>query len=822
MLGALGIRGRLLLAFFGVSAFAVLATTVAVYAFLQVGIVVERITERRVPAALASLQLSRQAERVAATAPAVLATSSKTQHDEVSNAISMEMARLEQLLAALKGTAPSTPAVAEIEGAAVGLRRNLDALETVVARRLEVVALKAELVRRLSAATTASQRLVSAGILVMNSKVPQWRAATADPTIGPETRAAVTTDLAQAISAYIPQQNAQREISALNETLLKTADASTPGDLVLISFPLRRSLLALAAVTSEIDERLRTRFKQRVTEFEELVDGPKSIVKAREDELALLAEGEKLVAENDHLSRTLTAAVDRLVAASDRDIAEAGREAAIVQRYGIGVVLGSAILSLLSSILIVWFYVDRNLLARLTGVSQSMLAIAGGNLQAPVPPSGHDEIGRMAEALRLFRETALEVEEDNLREVSKARKRLVDALESISEGFALYDADDRLVLCNSRYRELLYTGHEIDFTPGMTFESIVRRAVELGHITDAEGRIEEWFSQRLLRHLNPGEPDVQRRANGRWIMVSERRTEDGGTVAVYSDITELKLREESLSEKSTALEVLSRKLAKYLAPQVYNSIFTGNQEVEIASKRKKLTVCFSDIANFTEITDKMESEDLTQLLNQYLTEMSNIASAYGATIDKYIGDAILMFFGDPETRGTNQDAVACVKMALAMQERIRELAQIWRDLGIQSPLRCRIGIHTGYCTVGNFGSEARMDYTIVGGAVNLASRLEHEAPPGGVLISYETFAHVKDEINCEERGLLRVKGIAYPVATYEVVALKKEVATSDDRVGTDLPHFQLKIDPEFMSADERHQAKKALRHVLGILEVGKR
>ena len=263
----------------------------------------------------------------------------------------------------------------------------------------------------------------------------------------------------------------------------------------------------------------------------------------------------------------------------------------------------------------------------------------------------------------------------------------------------------------------------------MTFESIVRRAAELGHITDAEGRVEEWVAERLLRHRNPGEPEVQRRANGRWIMISERRTEDGGTVAVYSDITELKQREESLSEKSTALEALSRKLAKYLAPQVYNSIFTGRQEVEIASKRKKLTVCFSDIADFTEITDKMESEDLTQLLNQYLTEMSNIALEYGATIDKYVGDAILMFFGDPESRGVREDAVACVKMALAMQKRIGELAKVWRDLGIEPPLRCRIGIHTGYCTVGNFGSEDRMDYTIVGGAVNLASRLEHEAPP---------------------------------------------------------------------------------------------
>jgi class 3 adenylate cyclase/PAS domain-containing protein len=670
----------------------------------------------------------------------------------------------------------------------------------------------------LSAATTASQRLVASGILVVNSKVTQWRA-TADATVEPATRAAVTTDLAAAVAAYVPQQNANREISTLNDALLKANDAPTPGDLELISFTLQRSLDALAVTTSEIDERLRTRLRQRVDEFTALAKGATSIVKAREEELLALVEGEKLVTENNLLSRKLTAAVDRLVAASNQDIADAGSEAATVQRFGTGVVLSAAFLSLLSSILIVWLYVDRNLLARLAGVSQSMLAIAGGNLRAQIPTAGRDEIGRMSEALRHFRDTALEVEEKNLREVAQARQRLIEAIESISEGFALFDAEDRLVLCNSRYGELLYSG-PVELKAGMTFESIVRRAAERGYIVDAEGRVEEWVAERLFRHRNPGETAVQRRANGRWIMTSERRTEDGGTVAVYSDITELKQREEILSQKSAALEALSNKLAKYLAPQVYNSIFTGRQGVEIASRRKKLTVCFSDIAGFTEITDKMESEDLTQLLNQYLTEMSNIASTYGATIDKYVGDAILMFFGDPETRGVREDAVSCVKMAIAMQKRIGELAQVWREVGIETPLRCRIGIHTGYCTVGNFGSEDRMDYTIVGGPVNLASRLEHEAPPGEVLISYETYAHVRDEVHCEERGQIRVKGMAYPVATYQVVALKKDVPSTRAMVRADLPHLRLELEPELMSAEERHEAATTLRHALGTLETG--
>jgi class 3 adenylate cyclase/PAS domain-containing protein len=396
----------------------------------------------------------------------------------------------------------------------------------------------------------------------------------------------------------------------------------------------------------------------------------------------------------------------------------------------------------------------------------------------------------------------------------RSERRLVDAIETISEGFACYDADDRLIICNSCYRNLLYAGTDFAPSAGMSFETIIRRATERGAIKDAEGRVEEWIAERLDQHRNPGPARIQQRGDGRWVMISERRTEDGCTVAVYSDITELKQREANLAEKSTALEVLSGKLAKYLAPQVYNSIFTGRQDVRIASQRKKLTVCFSDIVDFTETTDKMQSEDLTQLLNHYLTEMSRIASDYGATIDKYVGDAIVMFFGDPETRGVKEDALACVKMALAMQTRIGELGDVWRDAGIEAPLRCRIGIHTGYCTVGNFGSEDRMDYTIIGGGVNLASRLEREAPPGSVLISYETFAHVKDEIHCDEHEHVHVKGIAYPVATYRAVDLKSNMAATRRAIRTELPHLRLEAEPHLMSADERNQALSVLREAV--------
>ena len=205
---------------------------------------------------------------------------------------------------------------------------------------------------------------------------------------------------------------------------------------------------------------------ERVEELRSFIDGPESILAAREQELAVIKHAQGLLAENVSLSREVGAALDRLVGAAKQDIGAANGEALAARRLGSGVLIGMVLLSLVSSALIVWLYVGRNLITRLTALSDSMLAIAGGNLHAPLPPpSGHDEIARMAEALAVFRDTAVEVEDNNLREVAQARQRLIDAIESISEGFAFYDADDRLQLCNTRYKELLYGSTDMTSSP---------------------------------------------------------------------------------------------------------------------------------------------------------------------------------------------------------------------------------------------------------------------------------------------------------------------------------------------------------------------
>ena len=217
-----------------------------------------------------------------------------------------------------------------------------------------------------------------------------------------------------------------------------------------------------------------------------------------------------------------------------------------------------------------------------------------------------------------------------------------------------------------------------------------------------------------------------------------------------------------------SVAAISEKISRYISPQIYHAIFSGKADTEVATKRKKLTIFFSDIKDFTATSERLQAEQLTVLLNEYFTEMSAIALGYGGTVDKFVGDAILVFFGDPESNGEAEDAVACVFMALAMQARLIELNARWRNAGIEHPFQVRMGINTGYCNVGNFGSAQRMDYTIIGAEANLAARLESIAEPGTIVVSYETYALVRGSVHAHALEPIHVKGISREVVPYMI------------------------------------------------------
>jgi adenylate cyclase len=223
-----------------------------------------------------------------------------------------------------------------------------------------------------------------------------------------------------------------------------------------------------------------------------------------------------------------------------------------------------------------------------------------------------------------------------------------------------------------------------------------------------------------------------------------------------------------LESTNDVLANVAKKISRYLAPQVYSTIFSGQKEVAIQTERKKLTIFFSDIQDFTGTTERLQPEEITGLLNEYLTEMSNIAAKHGGTLNKFIGDAIVIFFGDPDTKGVAEDAKACLAMAVDMQRRMADLNAQWRRRGIEHPFRIRMGINTGYCNVGNFGSEDRMDYTIIGAEANLAERLQSIAEPGHIVLSFESYMLVRDMVSAHPLPPITLKGIHQQIVPYVV------------------------------------------------------
>ena len=256
------------------------------------------------------------------------------------------------------------------------------------------------------------------------------------------------------------------------------------------------------------------------------------------------------------------------------------------------------------------------------------------------------------------------------------------------------------------------------------------------------------------------------------------RTDEYNLRREKEELLDQKLKDrELIEEKTKRLENIANRLSKYLSPQVYKSIF----DEEESGKKNKRKLCkkkfnnfFSDIVNFTDLSDSLEAEKLALILNNYLSEMSLIAINSNATIDKFIGDAILSFHGAPETLGDENDAINCISMALEMKERVKELQSFWIRQGVKGGLKVRYGISSGFANVGDFGSSVMSDYTAIGSSVNLASRLQSIAPENEIIISDTTYNLVKNQINCEEYEEITPKGFVRPVKTYKVIDFKNK------------------------------------------------
>ncbi|MBM3151131.1 MAG: adenylate/guanylate cyclase domain-containing protein [Chloroflexi bacterium] len=275
--------------------------------------------------------------------------------------------------------------------------------------------------------------------------------------------------------------------------------------------------------------------------------------------------------------------------------------------------------------------------------------------------------------------------------------------------------------------------------------------------------------------------------------------------------------EEQLVVQNQRMEILQNKMRKYLSPQLFKALLGGVTDADTQQHtRVNLTVFFSDVVGFSPLTDSLEPEQLSAILNTYLTRMSEIAIKYGGTVDKFVGDAIMVFFGAPEFFDDVTHARNCVRMAIEMREELFRLREGWRQ-SANRLLQVRMGINTGFCTVGNFGSDRRMDYTAIGNQVNLASRLQYMAPADVIYMSSATHTLVEDLVEARAIGLLEVKGFHLPVESWELLGLREDVSSVTPFLEIDENHLRLKpleLDLANLPDRERAAIQKALARAL--------
>jgi len=315
---------------------------------------------------------------------------------------------------------------------------------------------------------------------------------------------------------------------------------------------------------------------------------------------------------------------------------------------------------------------------------------------------------------------------------------------------------DRSRFWNRFFQSLFGKGKKAETAHGM-IETINQLREAIAAKNEAYKDIEE-----ANLELKKAKEQIDNYAKNLENMVEERTTE------LRRAQEELLILNENLTKKvNEQVEELGRynELRRYLSPKITEKILLNGCNIKEISHRKLMTVLFSDIRGFSGLTDSLEPEEICLLLNNYLSGMAELIHQHEGTLNKIIGDGIMVFFGDPVS--VSDHAQRAVLLAIDMQKKIDQLKDDWLAYG--HDLDIGIGINTGYMTVGNIGSEFHRDYTVVGNQVNIAARLESMAKAGEILISQRTYSKAKDIATIENAGRFQLKGIHSPIAVYRVI-----------------------------------------------------
>lgn len=409
-----------------------------------------------------------------------------------------------------------------------------------------------------------------------------------------------------------------------------------------------------------------------------------------------------------------------------------------------------AIILIILSI-IISLYFGARLSSPIIKLSKMAKKISAGDYHAKAVVNTDDELQDMAQSLNEMADNI----NDKMKALEKKEHFTSHLLQSVGDGLMVTDRNGTIIQVNTATEEILgysqdeFLGHNvIEFIP---FE--------------AQKEYKEKVLDNVLKGQTITSHDVTRyRKDGSSVRLTVTVApviEEDNTV--YYRIHSLKdmTDEYNLRKQVENMENLKKYFPAHVAEKIME-----NGAINLGFDRKKVTIFFSDLVNFTDLSDNMEAEEIVTILREYFSEMTALIYKNSGTLDKFIGDAVMVFFGAPTSNGIEKDAIQCINMALNMQEKLKELNKKWK---LPTEINMRIGINTGYVTVGNIGSENRLEYTVIGTPVNVASRLEHQCTPGKILISHETAQLVKEHFELVEKDALQLKGIHRLIKTFEVI-----------------------------------------------------
>jgi adenylate cyclase len=574
----LGLKGRLQLAFGAITLLVVIATGVGLYAFFQVGKSLQRITEEALPPALAASELSIRAEFIVGVGPALLASNNIDEINRLSASVSRELANVTKLLDQLR-RADLEKAVLDAIGEIISnLGANLALLQTTTLEKVSAETKREAMVEATFAAHREFDAIWEPRFADIRGKVLRLQRALVSPNESQQDRRAELNNLDQAILALLPLEQIRRDFSMTFETALRASTTSDPRELAEFRNEAQRSIRSIDGLVSDIDPDLSTELFRPIARLRANVKGETNIFGLRQTEIETTAQSKQLIAENAALSAHLHNSVEQVLTSSREDIDTAALVATRAQQFNTNVLLSVSALAVISSLLIVWLYVGRSIVARLTQLSSAMLAIAAGRREIPVPATGSDEVAAMGRAVEVFRQNAIELDhllaeranaavrleklvEERTSELQRRGAVLRVTFDNMEHGVLMFDRELKLAAWNRQVMELLELPQAfLESEPG--YDDYLHFLAERGEYASGDAEAE---MRRLTANIARDYRWERTRPDGTVLEIRHSGLPEGGCIIIYTDITERKRYEEALTAARDQAEAMSLTKSAFLA-----------------------------------------------------------------------------------------------------------------------------------------------------------------------------------------------------------------------------------------------------------------